>query len=54
MLYAFSDDDTLIGKECAYSLAHLLGCCDSDIYIYDTNGDLKQKGKWNHFYYQFS
>ncbi|KAG8191695.1 hypothetical protein JTE90_016482 [Oedothorax gibbosus] len=45
MLYVFSDDDTIVGKKGSYSLARLLGFSNKDVFIYDTNGNLKQIGQ---------
>ncbi|GIY74589.1 uncharacterized protein CEXT_146711 [Caerostris extrusa] len=47
MLYAFSKDDKLIGKEASYNLAYLLGASDADIYTYDMEGNITNKGKDN-------
>ncbi|GFS48991.1 uncharacterized protein NPIL_240181 [Nephila pilipes] len=47
VLYAFSNDDKLIGKEVSYELAYLLGASDADIYVYDKNGIMMHTGREN-------
>ncbi|XP_035220219.1 uncharacterized protein LOC118193265 isoform X2 [Stegodyphus dumicola] len=44
ILYAFSEDDRLIGKKWSLELAYLLGAADSDIFQYDKDCNLKQRG----------
>ncbi|GFT54446.1 uncharacterized protein NPIL_533951 [Nephila pilipes] len=45
ILYAFSNDDKVIGKKASYDLTNLLGASNDDIYIYDKDGILIHKGR---------
>ncbi|XP_054707890.1 uncharacterized protein LOC129217585 [Uloborus diversus] len=45
ILFAFSENDTLINKEASYDIAHVLGAEKSDIYYFNSEAQLEHEGK---------